>query len=105
MSVVQRRRQIDVLRAWLERELGDAAVIYHQNSAAPTGTATEAERFSITVPIEDAIGLLWLRKRTGPVRSLVMVLIVVAIEPEGVFRAQGRTARCDFVVHYREAAR
>ena len=103
MSVEQRRRQIDVLRAWLQRQLGDDAVIYHQNSATPLPKASEAERFSITVPVRDAIGLVWSRHWTGPVRSTEMVLIIVAIEGEGVVRTHGRTARRDIVVHYREA--
>ena len=100
----RRGAQIDVLRGWLQRVLGDEAVIYHQNSADPVPQAAAAERFSISVPVADSIGLVWLRKQIGAVRGMSLVLIVVAIEPEGVLAAQGRIARRDFVVHFRGAA-
>jgi len=104
MSLEHQRRQIDVLRGWLQRELGDDAVIRHQNSATPLPQASEAERFSITVPVVDAIGLVWLRRWTGPVHAAPWVpLIVVMIVPDGPVRTHGRTARRDIVIHYREA--
>ena len=99
-----RARKVDVVRAWLQRELGDDANVYHQNAAEPLPAASDAERFSISVPVADAVGLVWLRNKRGPVRTPAMVLIVIAVLPDGVLQSQGRIARRDFIVHFRESA-
>lgn len=104
MMVGQYRRQIEVLRGWLQSELGDSANIYHQCGAEPLPSASCAERFSITVPIADSISLVWLRRKRGPVRSQAMVLIVLDVEPVGALQSQGRIARRDVIIHFRESA-
>jgi hypothetical protein len=93
---------VEVMRGWLERELGDAAVVYHQGRADPLPSAAGAERFSISVPLADTVSLIWLRNKRGPVRSAAMALIVAAVVAEGEMRTEGRHARRNFVLHYRE---
>lgn len=102
MTVNARRVRVDALRGWLQRELGDDAVVYYQNCADPVPEAAAAERFSISVPVADSIGLVWLTRRRGTVRTVALALFVVRIVAEGVLRSQGRIARRDFVVHFRD---
>ena len=92
-----------VLRGWLESELGDAATVYHQGSADPLPMAAAAERFSLSVPVADAVSLVWLTKKRGPVRRTAMVVLVLAVVTDGPLRSEGRSARRDVIVHYRES--
>ena len=104
MSGRNRLRMIEVVRGWLEQHMGDQSNVYHQRDEKPLPAASEAERFSISVPVADSVMLLWLKNKRGTVRSAAMVLFVIAVIPEGVLQTQGRLARRDFIVHFREAA-
>jgi hypothetical protein len=94
-------RHADVLRAWLQGELGEAANICHQRIVDPCAGASAAHQFTISMPAADASGLLLLRNRAGRAHGNGIAVTVVRVEPVGVIEHTARLARRDFVIHVR----
>ena len=95
----------NVVRGWLQRQLGDAANVYHQglvedDGARPAQDAWCADhRFTISVPSIDLVGLIRVNKLGGAHLAAGAIAIrVVRVWAVSEIRSTGRMAKREVIV-------
>jgi len=94
----------NVVRGWLQRQLGDAANVYHQG-ADDTQLSAEKDawcadhRFTISVPSIDLVGLIRINRIGGAhLAAGVITIRVVRVWAISEIRSTGRMAKRDVIV-------